>query len=667
MTADDGRRVGLFVASGIAVISLGAAGLIQWLIVLAVLGMLLVAHGPRSGTLERARTTVRPWRLLVFPLTVVPAVALSGQLTQEPRVVALASLVSATAVVLALKLVSRRDRLMALGLDSMMMVLALGTGSGSGLILLVTAGAVVVLLVLIGVVQAPADSVAEQVARVAITDDEQPPRVGVLRRQLAVVTGLTLVCGAVLFLLVPDTDGVTSASLLGGSVPEPSTEDPVPPREAVTYGGGSIDLRSRGDLPTEPLLLVPEESPEYWRAATMDVYESGSWGESVTKVPQQIPAGVNALPSPQRGSSGLDSSRQTYEVQVLPQYAGTLIAPGDIRVLSSPSESIRFPSGSVFPMDQLDQYTVTSTTTSHVAESIAAPSIAANPSAPEGFTELPNTIPSRVLELGQSLVSNAPDRVSAVAAVEDYVRSSNEYLLDAPVPPEGADPVDYFLFESKLGYCEHFASAEVVLLRAAGIPARLVTGFVNGESTSDGERVFRGVDGHAWVEVWVPGVGWAMSDPTAGAVRADDQSLLSTAISSVTGWLSNERARRYAGLILVGAVFAAAWVARVLASRRRSRRAKIAYDWSTPEPEEPLAAFGRLERALGREGRPREVAETPGELGHRLPLKRESTMATVEQAAYSSQHPSAAASLAAATDLDQLARRTGTVQRKTGQ
>ena len=111
------------------------------------------------------------------------------------------------------------------------------------------------------------------------------------------------------------------------------------------------------------------------------------------------------------------------------------------------------------------------------------------------------------------------------------------YSLD---PPKlDADPVDQFLFETRSGFCEHYASAFTLLMRAAGLPARVVTGYLGGEiNPVDGYVIVRQSDAHAWSEVWLSGEGWIRVDPTAAvsplrierglaaAVPAIDQALL---------------------------------------------------------------------------------------------------------------------------------------------
>lgn len=99
------------------------------------------------------------------------------------------------------------------------------------------------------------------------------------------------------------------------------------------------------------------------------------------------------------------------------------------------------------------------------------------------------------------------------------IRADFAYTLDTPLL--GRNTVDEFLFDVKAGYCEHFSSAFVVLMRAAGIPARVVTGYAGGyRNPIGGYWLVRRSDAHAWAEAWLPGRGWVRVDPTA-AVAPD--------------------------------------------------------------------------------------------------------------------------------------------------
>jgi hypothetical protein len=97
----------------------------------------------------------------------------------------------------------------------------------------------------------------------------------------------------------------------------------------------------------------------------------------------------------------------------------------------------------------------------------------------------------------------------------EYLRSQPFYYTLTP-PPLGAQPVDQFLFETREGFCEHYASAFTVMMRAAGIPARIVTGYQGGElNTLASYYIIRQSDAHAWTEVWLADEGWVRVDPVS--------------------------------------------------------------------------------------------------------------------------------------------------------
>jgi hypothetical protein len=105
-------------------------------------------------------------------------------------------------------------------------------------------------------------------------------------------------------------------------------------------------------------------------------------------------------------------------------------------------------------------------------------------------------------------------------AIESYLRSNYTYRLDPPKTPPGQDPIGYFLFGSKQGYCEFFASAMGDLLRSLGIPTRLVNGFGPGlPDVTTHSWVVRGEDAHTWVESYFPKYGWIQFEPTPDNVN----------------------------------------------------------------------------------------------------------------------------------------------------
>ena len=127
----------------------------------------------------------------------------------------------------------------------------------------------------------------------------------------------------------------------------------------------------------------------------------------------------------------------------------------------------------------------------------------------------PDPIYQRIAALADSVARAATNPFDKATAIETFLRSGYSYSLEPGSPPAGQDPLENFLFTNKLGYCEFFASAMGHMLRAEGIPARLVNGY--GQGTFDAKNkqwVVRETDAHTWVEAYFPTYGWIPFEPT---------------------------------------------------------------------------------------------------------------------------------------------------------
>jgi len=133
---------------------------------------------------------------------------------------------------------------------------------------------------------------------------------------------------------------------------------------------------------------------------------------------------------------------------------------------------------------------------------------------------LPRSSNPRARELARRLRAAANSDREVVAAALNLFRTQLFFYTLTP-PPLGLDPVDEFLLETRRGFCEHFASSFVFLMRAAGVPARVVTGYQGGEMNPlGGYLIVRQAQAHAWAEVWLEGAGWTRVDPTAAVSPA---------------------------------------------------------------------------------------------------------------------------------------------------
>jgi transglutaminase-like putative cysteine protease len=174
---------------------------------------------------------------------------------------------------------------------------------------------------------------------------------------------------------------------------------------------------------------------------------------------------------------------------------------------------------------------------------------------------LPEGSNPRARELAATLRARAGDDRAYVDEVLGLFRNQPFSYTTTP-PLLGANPVDGFLFETREGFCEHFASAFAVLMRSAGIPARIVTGYQGGEYNAMGEYfIVRQADAHAWVEVWFADAGWTRFDPTA-AVAPNRVGIGSATVV--------RRAETFGG-IPIGAIGRTAWL----------QQARLAWDLAT--------------------------------------------------------------------------------------
>jgi protein-glutamine gamma-glutamyltransferase len=149
------------------------------------------------------------------------------------------------------------------------------------------------------------------------------------------------------------------------------------------------------------------------------------------------------------------------------------------------------------------------------------------------YLQLPK-IDARIPALAKQITANAQTPFDKTIALENYLRSHYAYNLNLTGKP-GDDPLAHFLFETRSGHCEYFASAMAIMLRTLGIPTREVNGFLPGEYNDLGEDyIVRASDAHSWVEVYFPGAGWMTFDPTPPG--AEDAGGFFTRLGQYVDW-----------------------------------------------------------------------------------------------------------------------------------
>lgn len=288
-----------------------------------------------------------------------------------------------------------------------------------------------------------------------------------------------------------------------------------------TYPGG-MELGSQTPEDPSPAFLVelisePSEAAKYyWRVKSFYEYRDGHW-----QAPIAVDNNEAALKTEEYSGSPFLSTLstryfwQSADGSVIP-YSGRFSSL-DIPFRLTTSEKPVGQSGDVqvFPVDLIKEgdvfhlnsamFTGSQLTLREINSSIPSDISASS-------LQLPETVPARVRELAKEIAigNTVAERVMSVTR---FLRTQYKYKNQIPSPPRGKDPVDWFLFEKKEGFCTYFATAEVILLRAAGIPARMAVGYSQGERMENTYLV-RLNDAHAWPEVYFPDIGWLPFEPT---------------------------------------------------------------------------------------------------------------------------------------------------------
>jgi len=275
--------------------------------------------------------------------------------------------------------------------------------------------------------------------------------------------------------------------------------------QSTTSSGFSEELRpgdfSRLIESTNPVFRVqfngdpPPANLQYWRGAVLNETDGRKWFDNKSLPPEN--------------DSVINGTRTlTYEVTLEPNRQGWLFPldlPAAVQDRGIIREGLTLRARRVFSdrkRFQIKSYLAYQTS---------------KPENPDRYLKLPANISKRVLSLARSWrYKKSEDYAIAIVtqALQMFARQEFYYTLQPPLL--GGDPVDEFLFETKKGYCEHYASAFVTLMRAAGVPARVVVGYQGGEYNPVGKYLtVRQSDAHAWAEYLHPDHGWVRVDPTA--------------------------------------------------------------------------------------------------------------------------------------------------------
>ena len=300
-----------------------------------------------------------------------------------------------------------------------------------------------------------------------------------------------------------------------------------------------VDLGAIGPLKQDPNIVMrielPEEAgdrstrePLYLRGVAYNHYDGKAWSNSLPqrRMLTEIPEGTFTVRTPgiqpPVAAKGLrqDILLEPLDTAVLFGISTPTSVKGHFLSVQSDLMGALYLS---FPSPSRIHYTAYSFP-SHLSSAEGGASSFLYPEfIVRHFLQTP-ALDAQILELSRRVARPATSVMDVVQLIQAHLLTNYRYSLDVP-SLQSAHPLDDFLLTRKTGYCEHYATAMVMLLRTAGIPARLVTGFLATEWNEFGHYyTVRQRDAHAWVEVYFPQSGWITLDPTPTSSEASMQS-----------------------------------------------------------------------------------------------------------------------------------------------
>lgn len=278
---------------------------------------------------------------------------------------------------------------------------------------------------------------------------------------------------------------------------------------------------------------APPPSQRYWRALVLHRFNGRTWSGSDPSIDLRAREEIQVSGEPVAYEVTMEPSQQQWVFALDIPFQWSLE-----RTFMGPQQQLM----RVQPIDRRVAYDVVSYLDYRTNVNLTR-------MARSWYLRLPDSHNLRSIELAKAMRSAATSDADYVSDVLEMFRRE-EFFYTLQPALLGSNPVDRFLFETREGFCEHYASAFAVLMRAAGIPSRVVLGYQGGEMNPMGDyMIVRQSDAHAWNEVWLEGRGWVRTDPTAAVAPERIEAGMSAArfgdagarwgLTAPTRWLYN--------------------------------------------------------------------------------------------------------------------------------
>ncbi|AUV83316.1 transglutaminase [Salinigranum rubrum] len=302
-------------------------------------------------------------------------------------------------------------------------------------------------------------------------------------------------------------------SVVPGGAAQPLLPDRGSPTVEASLVNSPERIEMLGSIRLSPQVRYTVEANErqYWQTASYDRYTGDGWVRT-----GDTDAYRGRLAGPP-GASRQVTQTVTAEatVSAMPAAWKPVSVSGDVEGRVRITQQ-----GFFVPATSLasgESYTVESRVPQYTSEQLRRAGTDYPDAVRTQYLQLPESTSTRVRERAAEIAGGEDNAYDKAVAIEQWLEENKRYSLTVE-RPEG-DVAEAFLFEMDAGYCTYYATAMVTLLRTQGVPARLAVGYTPGEEVGNGEYVVRGLDSHAWVEVYFPDVGWVRFDPTPATPR----------------------------------------------------------------------------------------------------------------------------------------------------
>ncbi len=302
------------------------------------------------------------------------------------------------------------------------------------------------------------------------------------------------------------------------------------------YFNSSLSLGNSAVQGSDLVMIasIPPEALElpriYWRARVYDQYANGAWSETQFTKNRFTPE-VEEFPIPDRDQRlayefTLRSYTQGQAILSLPAQPLWVSRPVDVTLVNIADDETDILAIETFPfLEPGEAYRVRSAMIDPSIEEL----MAAGDEYPEWVTtrylQLPEDFSDRIEGFASQVTFGLETPYEKAQAITTVLRAQIEYQPSITPAPEGTDPLEWFLFEIQQGYCNYYATTEVLMLRSVGVPARMVVGYAQGDIVEGAQRPGELEGGvqeysitrkhtHAWPEVYFPGIGWVEFEPT---------------------------------------------------------------------------------------------------------------------------------------------------------